>query len=50
LKEKEPGRHLWLTPVILATQEAEIRRNVVGGQPGEIVHKLLFQKALTKKD
>jgi hypothetical protein len=29
--------HRWLTPVILATQEAEIRRIVVYSQPGQIV-------------
>jgi hypothetical protein len=37
---KKRGRR-WLTPVILATQEAEIRRNSVGSQPEEIVHKPL---------
>jgi hypothetical protein len=31
-----PG-HQWLTPVILATQEAEIRRIVVWSQPRQIV-------------
>jgi hypothetical protein len=27
------ARHQWLTPVILATQEAEIRRIVIPSQP-----------------
>jgi hypothetical protein len=31
-------------PVILATQEAEIRRTVVQSQPGQIVLKILSQK------
>jgi hypothetical protein len=30
-----------LTPVILATQEAEIKRIAVGGQPWQIVYKSL---------
>jgi hypothetical protein len=29
----------WLTPVILATWEADIRRTVVLGQPGQIILK-----------
>jgi hypothetical protein len=29
--------HQWLTPIILATQEAEIRRIVVQSQSGQIV-------------
>jgi hypothetical protein len=35
------ARQLWLTPVILAAREAEIRRIEVQSQPGEIVHKTL---------
>jgi hypothetical protein len=34
----------WLVPVILATQEAEIRRTVVRSQPGQIVLETLSQK------
>jgi hypothetical protein len=35
------ARHWWLTPVILVTQEAEIRRIVVQSQPREIVRETL---------
>jgi hypothetical protein len=38
------ARCQWLTPVILATQEAEIRRIVVGSQPRKTIHKSLSQK------
>jgi hypothetical protein len=43
----------WLTPVIPATQEAEIRRIVVPSQPQQIVRETLsckhpFQKALVE--
>jgi hypothetical protein len=38
------ARHQWLTPVILATQEAEIRRIEVRSQPGQIVHETLSRK------
>jgi hypothetical protein len=31
----------WLTPIILATQEAEIRRIMVQSQPKQIVHQSL---------
>jgi hypothetical protein len=34
----------WLTPIILATQEAEIRRIAVQSQPGQRVHGILSQK------
>jgi hypothetical protein len=33
----------WFTPIILATQEVEIR-TIVRSQPGQIVHETLFQK------
>jgi hypothetical protein len=42
------ARCQWLTLVILATQEAEIRMIVVQSQPGEIVHETLFRKTLYK--
>jgi hypothetical protein len=34
----------WLTPIILATQEAEIRRILVRSQPGQIVCEILPSK------
>jgi hypothetical protein len=38
-------------PIILATQEAEIRRTEVGNQPRQTVHETLSQKKpITKKD
>jgi hypothetical protein len=39
----------WLTPVILATQKAEIRKIVVQRQPGKIVHETLSGKTYHKK-
>jgi hypothetical protein len=37
-------------PIILATQEAEIRRNAIQSQPRQIVHEALSQKKpITKK-
>jgi hypothetical protein len=36
-------------PVILPTQEAEIRRIMVGSQPGQIVHETLSQKTPSQK-
>jgi hypothetical protein len=40
--------HWWLTPVILAIQEAEIRRIMVQSQPGQIVCETLSQKTFHK--
>jgi hypothetical protein len=40
--------HPWLMSVILATQEAEIRRINIQSQPGQIVHETLSQKTLQK--
>jgi hypothetical protein len=37
-------RHWWLKPIILATQEAEIRRFMVQSQPRQIVLMTLSQK------
>jgi hypothetical protein len=39
--KKKPARHQWLTPIILAAQEAEIRRMEVQSQPGQIVQEPL---------
>jgi hypothetical protein len=43
------ARHWWLTPVILATQEAEIRRILVRSQPRQIVLRYCLKKTLHKK-
>jgi hypothetical protein len=45
-----PARCWWLMPVILATQEAEIRRIAVWSQPGQIVPwDPILKKPFTKK-
>jgi hypothetical protein len=41
---KRVARRWWLTPVILAAQEVEIRRTVVRSQPRLIVHETLSLK------
>jgi hypothetical protein len=41
LSKIHEARCQWLTPVIMAIQEAEIRRIVVQRQPRQIVHETL---------
>jgi hypothetical protein len=48
LKTKGTTGHWWLMPVILATEEAEIRRMAVWSQPGQIVCETLFCKNLSQ--
>jgi hypothetical protein len=43
------ARHWWLTPVTLATQEAEIRRILVQSQLREKLHKTLSQRYFSQK-
>jgi hypothetical protein len=50
LKWLQKARCRWLTPVILATQEAEIRRIVVQGQSGQTVcQDPILKKPITKQ-
>jgi hypothetical protein len=41
--------HWWLTPVILATWEADIRRIMVQGHPKQIIHKNPISKITRAK-
>jgi hypothetical protein len=41
LKHRNLARHQWLTPIILATKEAEIRKITIPSQPRQIVHETL---------
>jgi hypothetical protein len=50
IKENVSARGLWLMPIILATQEAEIRRIMVQSQPGQIVPQVpIWKKTHHKK-
>jgi hypothetical protein len=49
-KSEVGARHHWLTPVIIATKKAEIKRIMVQSQPVQMVCEMLSQKkAFTKK-
>jgi hypothetical protein len=44
------ARGQWFTPIILATQEAEIRRTAVQSQPRQVIHETLSgKKSFIKK-
>jgi hypothetical protein len=45
----EKARCWWLMPIILATQEAEIRKIEFQSQPGQIVHETLSRKNPSQK-
>jgi hypothetical protein len=49
LKKKIQAWHMWLAPVVLATQEAKIRRIVVQSQARQIVCNILCQTYPTPK-
>jgi hypothetical protein len=49
MKNRVLSRHLWFTPVIPATQKAEIRRIAVQSQPKQIIHETLSRKKPSQK-
>jgi hypothetical protein len=48
-QRSEEDSHLWLMPLILATQEAEIRRIVVQSQHSNSLRDPILKKPITKK-
>jgi hypothetical protein len=49
-RNKNRVRCWWLTPIILAAQEAEIKKILIQSQPGQIVHETLSQKKPITKE
>jgi hypothetical protein len=49
VKEAPTAGCRWLSPAILATQEAEIRRIVVQSQPGQIVRDSISKNPSLKR-
>jgi hypothetical protein len=47
-ESEKAARHWWLTPVILATQKADIRRIMIRSQLRKKVCKILSRKTLHK--
>jgi hypothetical protein len=46
--KRSPCWHQWLTPIILATQEAEIRRIALEASPGKSSQDPISKKPITK--
>jgi hypothetical protein len=49
VKKPHTARCQWLTPIVLAIQEAEIRKITVRSQPGQTVRETLSQKTSSQQ-
>jgi hypothetical protein len=49
IRNRAGARHQWLMPVILAVQEAEIRRIMAQSQPRQTVRDPILEKPIAKK-